>query len=286
MKFCILSNPDRVQWQAPVLSIIQYLLKNGQDAVLPHSHADVISDLPSSVKVLASDTDCVNYADIIIVVGGDGTMLRAAHKVNNSQKPIFGINSGKLGFLADTQLQEMEEALNQLINGLWEEDKRYLLKAISDNQEFYALNEFLFSKHADISMITLEVYCDELFVNKYWADGLIIATPTGSTAYNLSAGGPVIAPGTNVMVVTPVCPHALTTRSLVLSANRTIRVRSQQPGQEILFSNDGAVCDLKPGKLDVKISKADFQVKLVKLQDRNYFETLRSKLMWGQDLRE
>jgi len=286
MNFCIVSNPDRNNWQAPVHEIIQYLGKIGHGVCISAALARNFNSLPKDVKVYDSDEVSIEQSNVIIAVGGDGTMLHTARLVHDSGKPILGVNRGKLGFLADTQLHQLHEALDELMADNWDTESRFMLRAQSGANTFFALNEFLFTKNANVSMITLEVYYDNLPVNKYWADGLIVATPTGSTAYNLSAGGPIILPETDVVVITPVCPHALTTRSIVLPANKKIRVKASPVNQEILFSNDGKICELEPTNLDVEINKAGFEINLIKLSGRNYFETLRTKLMWGQDLRE
>jgi NAD+ kinase len=286
MNFSIVSNPERVQWQAPVREAIKYLLGYGHNVFISQNLSGKVLDLPKNVVICATDAEVVSNGDIIIAVGGDGTMLHSARLVHDSGKPILGINRGKLGFLADTQPHQLHEALDQLMNGDWQTEARFMLKAEVQNKSYYAFNEFLFSKHANVSMITLEVYCDEIPVNKYWADGLIIASPTGSSAYNLSAGGPVILPETDVMVITAVCPHALTTRSLVLPANKSIRVKAIPEEQEILFSFDGKMAELQDKALDAVITKAPFETRLIRLPGRNYFETLRTKLMWGMDLRE
>ena len=172
------------------------------------------------------------------------------------------------------------------MNEEYQLDKRQLLKATTEDQHhYYALNEFLFSRKDTSTMINLEVEYDGSLINHYWADGLIISSPTGSTAYNLSAGGPIIQPNTPVMVVTPINPHTLTTRPLVLPSNRPLTVRSVGTSEHILFSYDGIV-QPHNSKLDIEIIQSDFSVDLIQLPDQNYFETLRNKLMWGFDKRK
>src|SRR5699024_971823 len=155
-------------------------------------------------------------ADIIIAIGGDGTILYTARLLKEINKPVLGINSGRLGFLSHTQQEKIIRALNWLVEDNFIIKKRHLLEAkSSDENKYYALNEFLFAKKDSTSMIIASVFYDEMFINKYWADGLIVASPTGSTAYNLSSGGPIVMPRTNVMTLTPVNPHTLTTRPVV-----------------------------------------------------------------------
>jgi NAD+ kinase len=188
--------------------------------------------------------------------------------------------------MANIQPAQIEEALECVVNKEYQLDKRQMLKATTEDQHhYYALNEFLFSRKDTSTMINLEVEYDGSLINHYWADGLIISTPTGSTAYNLSAGGPIIQPNTPVMVVTPINPHTLTTRPLVLPSNRPLTVRSVGTPEHILFSYDGIV-QPHNSKLDIEIIQSNFSVDLIQLPDQNYFETLRNKLMWGFDKRK
>lgn len=290
MKICLIVNSEIPERLVAMRQLCDILVRQQQQVFLL---APLMSrlELPASpyVQGCASETEAVIQSDVVISVGGDGTMLHTARLTAETGKPILGINVGKLGFLADTQLPQAEEAIRQLIGGQWETESRFTLKAraAGSTEDFFALNEFLFTRQSAVSMITLEVFFGDQKVNKYWADGLIVATPTGSTAYNLSAGGPILLPEVPVMVITPVCPHALTTRSLVMPANRSIRIRAVPPEQQILFSNDGKICNLTENQpLDIQIERSEFDVRLVKLPGRNYFETLREKLMWGMDLRD
>jgi NAD+ kinase len=298
MKIGLITNPEDAGRREVVQRISDSLLKKQQQVVLSKQLAGLFSrkqakaSLPdgnAQMTLVETEDALVSGSDVMIAVGGDGTMLHAARLAGRSETPILGINSGRLGFLADTPMHRAEEALHHLVAGNWRSEKRFALQASSPNggEAHFALNEFLFSKHSGISMITLEVYCDGRKINKYWADGLIIATPTGSTAYNLSAGGPIIFPETEVMVITPVCPHALTTRPLVLPADRKIEVRAVPSDQEILFSSDGKICRMDKDHLrTIEITRSDFMIHLIKLPGQNYFQTLRSKLMWGMDLRD
>ncbi|MFW6347156.1 MAG: NAD(+)/NADH kinase [Cyclonatronaceae bacterium] len=302
MKICLITNPDDVSRRRVVRRLGDSILEKQHQIVLSKPLATLLANDDDNegtgqrlaeaneqqLSIAATEQEAASRCDVMIAVGGDGTMLHAARLAGRSETPILGINSGRLGFLADTPMHRAEEALHHLVAGNWRSEKRFVLQASSQGSEtaHYALNEFLFSKHSGVSMITLEVYCDGRKINTYWADGLIIATPTGSTAYNLSAGGPIILPETEVMVITPVCPHALTTRPLVLPANRCIEVRPVPAEQELLFSNDGRICGTEAHQLrGIEITRSDFMIHLIKLPGQNYFQTLRSKLMWGMDLR-
>lgn len=290
MKICLIVNPEIETRLAVIRRIRDFLTAREQSVHMSQALSERLPKTPSPsplVSIYPTEEMATAGTDAVIAIGGDGTMLHTARLVGEASTPILGINSGRLGFLADTQLQDLESALSHLISGNWEVEERFMLSAHWNGNRALAFNEFLFAKHSGVAMITLEVYCDDQKINKYWADGLIIASPTGSTAYNLSAGGPVIYPETDVMVITPVCPHALTTRPLVLPADKVIRVKAEPANQQILFSNDGKICNINNEELtDIEISKSSFNVRLIKLPGRNYFETLRAKLMWGKDLRE
>lgn len=288
MSFCIIANPEKYSIQDPLERVIKWCQINDTEIFVTqklrnHFPKIVIGD---TISVVKREKKAVQTADVIIAIGGDGTMLHTAHLVKEIQKPLLGINTGKLGFMANIQPPQIEEALHCVVKKEYRLDKRQMLKAdTEDKKSYYALNEFLFSRKDTSSMINLEVEYDGSLINHYWADGLIISSPTGSTAYNLSAGGPIIQPNTPVMVVTPINPHTLTTRPLVLPSNRPLTVRSVGTSEHILFSYDGIV-QPHNSKLDIEIIQSDFSVDLIQLPDQNYFETLRNKLMWGFDKRK
>ncbi len=288
MSFCIIANPEKYSIQDPLERVIKWSQINGKKIVVTqklqtHFPKIIVGD---TITVVDSEPKAVQSADIIIAMGGDGTMLHTTHLVKELQKPLLGINTGKLGFMANVQPSQIEEALECVVSEEYRLDKRQMLMATTeDDNKYFALNEFLFSRKDTSTMIKLEVEYDGSLINHYWADGLIISSPTGSTAYNLSAGGPIIQPNTPVMVVTPINPHTLTTRPLVLPSNRPLTVRSKGAAEHILFSYDGIV-QPHNSKLDIEIIQSDFSVDLIQLPDQNYFETLRNKLMWGYDKRK
>lgn len=288
MTFCIIANPEKYSIQDPLERVIKWCRAShiqvfATQQLKQHFPEIVVG---KSISIAQDEIEAVRSADIIIAIGGDGTMLHTAHLVKEIDKPLLGINTGKLGFMANIQPSQTEDALQSVVDGKYQLDKRQMLMAITEGESrYYALNEFLFSRKDTSSMIMLEVEYDGSLINRYWADGLIISSPTGSTAYNLSAGGPIIQPNTPVMVVTPINPHTLTTRPLVLPSNRPLTVRSMGMSEHILFSYDGIV-QPHNSKLDIEIIQSDFSVDLIQLPDQNYFETLRNKLMWGYDKRK
>ena len=226
--------------------------------------------------------------DLIVSIGGDGTLLETVRKVGHSNTPILGVNTGRLGFLASTPFEEFEQAVERVLKGEFQIDRRTLVKAETGIDLFgrdnYALNEVSVHKSATSSMVVINAYLDDFFLNTYWADGLIISTPTGSTGYSLSAGGPIIAPSTNNLIITPIAPHNLNVRPLVISDSRTVSLRIESTDPSFLISIDSQ-SKIVSSEVEIRVSKAEFEVGLVRFEAHDYFDTLRSKLMWGIDRR-
>lgn len=288
MTFCIVANPEKYSIQKPLLRVVEWCEINDTPLFITEQLYSFFPALSGfhSLKIVSSEAEAIQHSDIVIALGGDGTMLHTAQIVKYSSKPVLGINTGRLGFMANIQPSQIEEAFDHIVKNDFTIDKRDLLQAIvSEGNHFYALNEFLFTKKDTSSMITLTVEYDGKLINEYWADGLLISSPSGSTAYNLSAGGPIILPGTPVMVLTPINPHTLTTRPLVLPSDKKLTVKTSETPENILFSYDGTILPHN-NKFDVEISRSEYSFHLIQLPDQNYFETLRNKLMWGMDKRK
>lgn len=287
MKLSVLANPEKYSIKAPLTSTIKWCLKNGHELHIQNKLGEQFADLTSSplIHLYEKEEDCIVGTDYVIAIGGDGTLLHSAQIVKKSGIPILGINTGKLGFMANVQPDQTEDALQDLVDKKFRIDERALLKAsVESGMSCFALNELLFTKKDTSSLITLNAFYDGELLNRFWADGLIVATPTGSTAYNLSAGGPIVMPGTPVMILTPINPHTLTTRPLVIPADKELVIKIEGESEHILFSYDGKAFG---GEInEVHITQSDFTVKLVQLLDQTYFKTLRSKLMWGLDNRQ
>jgi NAD+ kinase len=287
MRLGIIANPEKYSINEPMRRVMNWCKSNHHQFCISRTFQETAPDIkfPNIAHVYDSEKDCVAESDFIIAIGGDGTMLHAAQYVKYSNAPILGINTGKLGFMANVQPEETEAALKDLEAGNFDIDERKMLQATSENgKSFIALNEFLFSKKDTSSMVGLKAVYDGYLLNHFWADGLLISTPTGSTAYNLSAGGPIVMPGTPVMIVTPINPHTLTTRPLVLPNDKKLVIEVEDQPDHILFSSDGRTYD--HSLLRTTISKSNLTTKLVKLKNQNYFKTLRTKLMWGLDNRK
>ncbi len=226
--------------------------------------------------------------DYVISIGGDGTLLETITHVGKSEIPILGVNTGRLGFLATTNREAISYAVESIEKHQFEIDSRMLLKvevsdSIFDNLN-YGLNEVTVLKQDTSSMITVHTYIDDEFLNSYWADGLIIATPTGSTGYSLSCGGPVVMPHSNNLILTPVSPHNLNVRPLVVSDTCTIKLEVESRSNYFMASLDSRSVIIKTG-VELKIRKEDFQAKLIKFDGYSFVNTLRKKLNWGLDVR-
>lgn len=228
-----------------------------------------------------------SHIDMALSVGGDGTFLRTAATIGKSGVPILGINAGHLGFLADVPLSEVEEALYSiLVDQKFEVEHRSLLHLdILDCLQPYqqnALNEVAILKRDQSSMVSVSVYVDGSFLNQYDADGLTIATATGSTAYAMSAGGPILEPQSNCWVLVPIAPHSLTTRPLVIRDSCELDIIVESRNNIYLVATDGKPVHLTT-QSKLHLSKSDYQIGVVRRPDHTFFDTLRTKLMWGRD---
>ena len=230
-----------------------------------------------------------NGIDLLISFGGDGTLLDTVTMIKDSNIPVLGINAGRLGFLANITQEDIVLAVKALKNKDYKLDQRSLLqvksKTLSEiKTSNFALNEITVHKKDSSSMLKIDAFLDNEFLNSYWADGLIISTPTGSTAYSLSCGGPIISPGSNNFVITPVSPHNLNLRPMVVGDQVVIRLRAESRESQFLLTMDSRSVSIENNE-EIFISKADFSIKLIELPDHNFFKTIRNKLFWGKDSR-
>src|SRR5690606_18821605 len=232
--------------------------------------------------------DSLRKVALFFSLGGDGTLLECVTHVGKTGIPIFGINTGRLGFLATVRREEIDEAMDMIFQKEYDIDERVLLSLHSDRDLFggfgYALNDFTLVRKDSSSMITVHTFIDGEFLNSYWADGIIVATPTGSTGYSLSCGGPLVFPGSECFVITPVSPHNLTVRPIVVPDASEITFRVEGRSKKFIVSLDSRMETVdESAKLMVK--KANIRVNLVQLRGQHYFKTLRQKLNWGLDAR-
>jgi len=241
---------------------------------------EVTIDMVSAklIGILGMDFEkmCENV-DFLVTLGGDGTLISVARRSYRFDKPILGINAGKLGFLTDINPDNIDEFLDKLLKGEYRVDERMVIEVEYKNSKLYAFNDVVISKDVISSMIHINVDTNESHLNRYYGDGLIISTPTGSTAYNLSAGGPVVYPLTESFILTPICPHSLTQRPLILPSHFEIDLDVEDNKAKLII--DGQEIFDMQGK--IKIKKAKNPAKLIHRLERNYFEVLREKLNWG-----
>lgn len=241
-------------------------------------------------KTLNTFSSLDSSYDFLISIGGDGTILRAVTLVRDLNIPMVGINTGRLGFLATIQHDEIEDAIKSIIEKDYKISERTLLSiSVSEpNKEIescnFALNEIAVSRKNTTSMITVETELDGEYLTSYWSDGLIISTPTGSTGYSLSCGGPVITPKAASFVLTPIAPHNLSARPLVIEDSITIKLKVDGREKQHLVSLDSRIATLS-NKTEITIKKAPFSIKMIALHNETFLDTLRKKLLWGEDKR-
>jgi NAD+ kinase len=270
--------------------LIGVLRKNKVDI---HIEAKFYKQLVSEVKKIdniQTFSELNESFDLLISVGGDGTILRAITFVRDFSIPIVGINTGRLGFLATIQTDEIETAIEHILNGNYKTSERTLLsvETTPKNEDLkdtnFALNEIAVSRKNTTSMITVETHLNNEYLTSYWADGLIASTPTGSTGYSLSCGGPVITPEATSFVLTPIAPHNLNARPLVIPDDTTIQLKVDGREDQHLMSLDSRIVTLSNATV-ITIKKANFKIKMVELLDESFIDTLRKKMLWGEDKR-
>lgn len=238
--------------------------------------------------VYSSYLDFKSDIDLMVCLGGDGSFLRAVRYIRDSGVPIVGINTGRLGFLSNISKESIAETFQLLEEGHFEFQKRSLIRVQTQEdlfgEENFALNEITLSKKDTASMISVHAHLDGKYLNSYWADGLIVATPTGSTGYNLSCGGPIITPGCQVHIITPIAAHNLNVRPVVVPDHMPIELSLESRERSCLVSLDGITKSIKQGE-KIRISKAEFLINVIKFEHTNFLDTIRNKMYWGIDNR-
>ena len=246
-----------------------------------------LSPLTPDYQILQRPED-FDGLDFFLSIGGDGTLLDSVCVVGKKEIPILGLNTGRLGFLANVATDKIGEAIEELARGNYQIESRILLSLTSSKKLFhgvnFALNEFTIHKKDTSSMITVHTFIDGKYLNSYWADGLIVATPTGSTGYSLSCGGPLITPGAKNFVITPVSPHNLNVRPIIVSDESEISFEIEGRTDKFMISLDSRSTSVA-SEVKLSVKKEAFSAKLVKLPSYHFFDTLRQKLNWGLDLR-
>ncbi len=284
----ITANTSKDALWMPVSETLALLRSLGQDMVL---HPDIDEglrqrnlshDLPSQ----AVDLDgFLKASDVVLSLGGDGTLLGTARMVGKRNIPILGVNYGRLGFLANVEAADLADAVQKLNGGQYTIENRLVLDMTihsgDDIRRHRALNDCSLQRSSDPGLLSLDVFVDDVLLNTYWGDGIILSTPTGSTAYSLALGGPIMAPGCGSILITPVAPHTLTVRPMVLPEHVRIEVRVAADNPDCAISADGQGALYGHAETRVCVSKAETGIRLLQLHGGDYFSTLRSKLMWG-----
>lgn len=243
-----------------------------------------------SAQTFAEFADLNPSFDVMLTIGGDGTLLKAITYIRHLNIPVLGINSGRLGFLAMAQKEHLKEVMTELREKTYKVIERTVIEAVLSetgapvDEINFALNEITVSRKNTASMITIDTYLNDDFLSSYWSDGLIVATPTGSTGYSLSCGGPVIMPAAKNLVLTPIAPHNLNARPLIIPDDTEIRLTVEGREKKYLLSIDSNMISLSKKK-SVTIRKANFTVKMIRLEGDSFIKTLRNKLLWGEDKR-
>ena len=291
MRIALFGTPCSEQFTKYIQHLVNRLESKNTTLLI---YEDYLSFLEGKVKfqnppeAFDSHESLKQNTDFLFSIGGDGTLLGAVTLVRNSNIPILGINTGRLGFISSISIDQLEAAVNDVLKKEYEIKKRTLLCLETKNKLFgdvnYALNEVAVVKKDTSSMIRIDAFLDDEFLNSYWADGLVIATPTGSTGYSLSCGGPIIIPGSENIVITPIAPHNLNVRPIVLTDQSKIKLRVVDRDQLALVSLDSRFRAFD-SSIDLVIKKADFNINLVEPQSNSFISTIRSKLMWGIDKR-
>ena len=269
--------------------LFKKLADNQVEIVVYQLFADIVAAyIPVGVQFTVFHSHEDLKADLLFSIGGDGTILDTVPFVLNSGIPVVGINMGRLGFLSSISKNEIDMAVNSVLTGDYTVEQRTLLELVSPEKVFddvkYALNELNVIRNPEHSLLAIKVFVDDIYLNTYWGDGILLATPTGSTAYSLSAGGPIIAPNAKNFVITPIATHNLTVRPVVIPDDSTIRIQVEGREKKFVFSMDSRSCTLDTS-VQLEVRKAGFCLNLVRMRGEDFFGTIRNKLMWGKDNR-
>ncbi len=245
-------------------------------------------DYPKKFQLFKTTDELLACADVMLSLGGDGTMLDAVNLIRRTGIPVIGINFGRLGFLASINKDDIKDAIDQLTSGAYSIDERAVLQVQTDRGNFseanFALNDITIHRRDNSAMMIIHAYLNGEFLNSYWADGIIVATPTGSTAYSLSCGGPIIFPQSGNFVVTPISPHNLNVRPIVVSDTNVLSFEVEGRSSKYLLTCDSRT-ETIANSINIQVQKADFCINLIRLNNESYLSTLRKKLLWGIDTR-
>ena len=287
MKIALFTTPEKSEDIEYIFSLIKILIKNNVEL-----ESDIDSHI-SNRELKRNDidqehvknfTELNNTFDYVMSVGGDGTILRSVNKIGDLSIPIVGLNKGRLGFLANSSLDNAQQVINGLKNNEYNISNRSVIQVEFEGEKKYALNEVTVSRKNTTSLITIEAKLDGQYLNTYWADGLIVSTPTGSTGYSLSCGGPIVLPESKNLVLTPIAPHNLNARPLVISDDKKVEISVNGREDEYLISVDSNIYSISTN-LKINLQKATRTLKMIEFEQDSFLSVLREKLLWGKDKR-
>ncbi len=286
MIFGVLAKP-RLRGFQKVEETFSNFFKKRKDKVLIHNSIKRKNSSNSNIESVSKD-ELVKRSDVLIVLGGDGTLLHIAEEAAKNKKPVLGINLGNLGFLTEAPLRKLELLLNEYFKDNLVLDTRELLQAkiLESNEVIYStsfLNDVVINKGALAKIINLDLFIDQSLVSNIRADGIIFSTPTGSTAYSLSAGGPIVTPRLPLVIITPICPHTLSNRPLVISNKSLIKVKIDSFNSPVFTTFDGDYSMEMESGFELEISKSSLKLNLLRFKDTKYFDVLKDKLMWSNN---
>ncbi|MDR6844116.1 NAD kinase [Flavobacterium granuli] len=293
MKVAIYGQYYLVSTEPIIKDIFVFFNNNNVEMVIESNFLKMLYEkkiIENEYNTFSSHDELDSSYDMLISIGGDGTILRAVTLVRNSGVPILGINAGRLGFLATVQKENIAAFMQFVIDKKYKISKRTLLSlsCLPENKAIeglnFAMNEISVSRKETTSMITIDTYLNDEFLNSYWADGLIIATPTGTTGYSLSCGGPILTPDVKSLVITPIAPHNLNARPLVVPDATEIRLKVSGREEQYLVSLDSRITSVANDSI-LTIKKTNFEINMVEIPEETFLKTLRTKLLWGEDRR-
>ena len=291
MKFAIFGREVSRDFDPALQKLIDALESDAAGVMVYEDFYRQISErirFQSEPALFRSHSQLRDEAKILISIGGDGTLLDTITLIHDSGIPVLGINTGRLGFLSAIAVDEIQAVTESLLQGNYSLDKRSLIRLHSPDHHFgpvnFALNELTVLKRDNSSMIAINAYVDDLYLNTYWSDGLIVATPTGSTGYSLSCGGPIVSPDSNTLVITPIATHNLTVRPVIIADNSEVKLKISGRTQDYLVILDSRSTPLSTS-VELQITKAPFSINLLCLGQKDFYKTIRNKLAWGLDKR-
>ena len=287
MKIALFTTPEKSEDIEYIFSLIKILIKNNVELEIDidsHISNRELKRNDIDQKHVKNFTELNNTFDYVMSVGGDGTILRSVNKIGDLSIPIVGLNKGRLGFLANSSLDNAQQVINGLKNNEYNISNRSVIQVEFEGEKKYALNEVTVSRKNTTSLITIEAKLDGQYLNTYWADGLIVSTPTGSTGYSLSCGGPIVLPESKNLVLTPIAPHNLNARPLVISDDKKVEISVNGREDEYLISVDSNIYSISTN-LKINLQKAIRTLKMIEFEQDSFLSVLREKLLWGKDKR-